>query len=139
MSEYAALWCKSNFSFLEGASHPEELVASASELGLAALALTDRDGVHGAVRAHVKARELGVALVLGSEITALDGSTIVLLAADRAVAVALDAIQALGGNGYINDYPTGRLLRDAKLYDIGAGTQEIRRMLIGRELIGADS
>jgi isovaleryl-CoA dehydrogenase len=60
-----------------------------------------------------------------------------LLASDRAVQVALEAIQALGGNGYINDYPTGRLLRDAKLYDIGAGTQEIRRMLIGRELIGA--
>ena len=48
--------------------------------------------------------------------------------------VALDAIQLLGGNGYINDYPTGRLLRDAKLYEIGAGTSEIRRMLIGREL-----
>ena len=54
-----------------------------------------------------------------------------------AVQVALEAIQALGGNGYINDYPTGRLLRDAKLYDIGAGTQEIRRMLIGRELVEA--
>ena len=60
-----------------------------------------------------------------------------LQASDNAVAVALEAIQALGGNGYINDYPTGRLLRDAKLYDIGAGTQEIRRMLIGRELVGA--
>ena len=48
--------------------------------------------------------------------------------------VALDAIQCLGGNGYINDYPTGRLLRDAKLYEIGAGTSEIRRMLIGREI-----
>jgi isovaleryl-CoA dehydrogenase len=58
-------------------------------------------------------------------------------ASDRAVRVSLEAIQALGGNGYINDYPTGRLLRDAKLYDIGAGTQEIRRMLIGRELIEA--
>jgi len=56
-------------------------------------------------------------------------------ASDRAVEVALQAIQALGGNGYTNDYPTGRLLRDAKLYDIGAGTQEIRRMLIGRELV----
>ena len=54
-----------------------------------------------------------------------------------AVQVALEAIQALGGNGYINDYPAGRLLRDAKLYDIGAGTQEIRRMLIGRELVEA--
>jgi len=58
-------------------------------------------------------------------------------ASDRAVQVTLQAIQALGGNGYINDYSTGRLLRDAKLYDIGAGTQEIRRMLIGRELIEA--
>jgi isovaleryl-CoA dehydrogenase len=56
-------------------------------------------------------------------------------ASDRAVATTLEAIQSLGGNGYTNDYPTGRLLRDAKLYDIGAGTQEIRRMLIGRELM----
>jgi len=58
-------------------------------------------------------------------------------ASDLGVRVALEAIQALGGNGYINDYSTGRLLRDAKLYDIGAGTQEIRRMLIGRELVEA--
>ena len=50
----------------------------------------------------------------------------------RATKMALDAIQCLGGNGYINEYPTGRLLRDAKLYEIGAGTSEIRRMLIGR-------
>jgi len=50
--------------------------------------------------------------------------------------LALDAIQILGGNGYINEYPTGRLLRDAKLYEIGAGTSEIRRWLIGRELFG---
>ena len=55
-------------------------------------------------------------------------------AAEKATKIALDAIQLLGGNGYINDYPTGRLLRDAKLYEIGAGTSEIRRMLIGREL-----
>ena len=55
-------------------------------------------------------------------------------AAEKATWMALEAIQALGGNGYINDYPTGRLLRDAKLYEIGAGTSEIRRMLIGREL-----
>ena len=55
-------------------------------------------------------------------------------ASEAAVQVALEAIQALGGNGYINEYPTGRLLRDAKLYAIGAGTNEIRRMLIGREL-----
>ena len=58
-------------------------------------------------------------------------------AAEKAMQVALEAIQALGGNGYINDYPTGRLLRDAKLYEIGAGTNEIRRMLIGRELFEA--
>ncbi|HIN00813.1 MAG TPA: isovaleryl-CoA dehydrogenase, partial [Deltaproteobacteria bacterium] len=57
-----------------------------------------------------------------------------LFASENAVKVSLEAIQALGGNGYINDYPAGRLLRDAKLYDIGAGTNEIRRMLIGREL-----
>ena len=53
----------------------------------------------------------------------------------RATKMALDAIQCLGGNGYINEYPTGRLLRDAKLYEIGAGTSEIRRMLIGRAFI----
>jgi isovaleryl-CoA dehydrogenase len=58
-----------------------------------------------------------------------------LLCASRsAVEVALEAIQSLGGNGYINEFPTGRILRDAKLYEIGAGTNEIRRMLIGREL-----
>ncbi len=57
----------------------------------------------------------------------------------RATHMALDAIQLLGGNGYINDYPTGRLLRDAKLYEIGAGTSEIRRMLIGRELFDKSS
>ena len=57
-----------------------------------------------------------------------------MLAAENATRVALDAIQILGGNGYINEYPTGRLLRDAKLYEIGAGTSEIRRLIIGREL-----
>ena len=66
---YAVLWCKSNFSFLEGASHPDELVEQAHALGVQALALTDRDGVHGAVRAHVKARELGVSLIVGAEVT----------------------------------------------------------------------
>ena len=66
--------------------------------------------------------------------TRQDAAAAILFAAERATQVALDAIQALGGNGYINDYPAGRLLRDAKLYEIGAGTQEIRRMLIGREL-----
>ena len=57
-----------------------------------------------------------------------------LYAAERATQLTLDAVQLLGGNGYINDYATGRLLRDAKLYEIGAGTSEIRRWLIGREL-----
>jgi error-prone DNA polymerase len=66
---YAPLWCKSNFSFLEGASHPEELVEEAHRLGLRSLALTDRDGVYGMVRAHVKARELGIHLVCGAQLT----------------------------------------------------------------------
>ena len=83
MSSYAPLWCKSNFSFLEGASHPDELVEEAHRFGLRALALTDRDGVYGVVRAHVKAREVGLKLIIGSEITIDDGSTIVLLAQDR--------------------------------------------------------
>ncbi|MBS4082267.1 MAG: isovaleryl-CoA dehydrogenase [Rhizobiales bacterium] len=68
------------------------------------------------------------------ETTREDAAGAILFAAENATKVALDAIQCLGGNGYINDYPTGRLLRDAKLYEIGAGTSEIRRMLIGREL-----
>jgi len=68
------------------------------------------------------------------ETTREDSAGAILYAAERATQVALDAIQILGGNGYVNDYPTGRLLRDAKLYEIGAGTSEIRRMLIGREL-----
>ncbi|AFL51728.1 isovaleryl-CoA dehydrogenase [Sinorhizobium fredii] len=63
-----------------------------------------------------------------------DAAGCILYAAEKATAMALEAIQALGGNGYTNDYPAGRLLRDAKLYEIGAGTSEIRRMLIGREL-----
>ena len=63
-----------------------------------------------------------------------DAAGAILYAAEKATAIALDAIQCLGGNGYINDFATGRLLRDAKLYEIGAGTSEIRRMLIGREL-----
>jgi isovaleryl-CoA dehydrogenase len=68
--------------------------------------------------------------------TRKDAAGAILYAAEQATKVALEAIQALGGNGYINDYPTGRLLRDAKLYEIGAGTSEIRRFLIGRELMG---
>ncbi|MGM8851296.1 isovaleryl-CoA dehydrogenase [Salinicola halophyticus] len=66
--------------------------------------------------------------------TRKDAAGVILYCAEKATQMALDAIQLLGGNGYINEYPTGRLLRDAKLYEIGAGTSEIRRMLIGREL-----
>jgi isovaleryl-CoA dehydrogenase len=68
------------------------------------------------------------------ETTRKDAAGAILYAAEKATWMCLEAIQILGGNGYINDYPTGRLLRDAKLYEIGAGTSEIRRMLIGREL-----
>lgn len=68
------------------------------------------------------------------ETTRKDAAGVILYCAERATQMALQAIQCLGGNGYINEYPTGRLLRDAKLYEIGAGTSEIRRMLIGREL-----
>ena len=70
------------------------------------------------------------------EVTRKDAAGCVLFAAEKATQSALDALQLLGGNGYINEYPTGRLLRDAKLYEIGAGTSEIRRWLIGREIVG---
>ena len=73
------------------------------------------------------------------ETTRKDSAGCILYSAEKATQVALEAIQTLGGNGYINDYPTGRLLRDAKLYEIGAGTSEIRRMLIGRELFVENS
>jgi error-prone DNA polymerase len=97
---YAALWVKSNYSFLEGASHPEELVGKAHELGLGAIAITDRDGVYGLVRAHLEAKKLGLPLVLGAQVTVVpkdecelpaDGAirseargNVVLLARDRA-------------------------------------------------------
>jgi len=84
----------------------------------------------GASRAYVYA--IGRACDAG-HISNKDCAGAILYSAERATEVALDAIQCLGGNGYINDYPTGRYLRDAKLYEIGAGTSEIRRMLIGRE------
>ena len=80
---YAPLWCKSNYSFLEGASHPEELVAACRELTVPALALTDRDGVYGVVRAHVEARKLGVHLIVGSELSLAGGGSVVLLAEDH--------------------------------------------------------
>jgi error-prone DNA polymerase len=83
MTEYVPLWVKSNFSFLEGASHPDELVEQAQALGLNALALTDRDGVYGVVRAHMRAQELGVRLILGAELT-LDGKRkLIALCQDR--------------------------------------------------------
>ena len=69
-------------------------------------------------------------------VTRKDAAGAILYSAEKATQVALEAIQCLGGNGYINEYPTGRYLRDAKLYEIGAGTSEIRRMLIGREIFG---
>src|SRR5262245_4047910 len=80
---YVPLACKSHFSFLEGASHADELVEEAHRLGLPALAFADRDGVYGAVRAHVKAKELGVKLLLGADVTIDDGSDIRLYAMDR--------------------------------------------------------
>ena len=63
-----------------------------------------------------------------------DCAAIILYCAEKATQMALDAVQILGGNGYINDYPTGRFLRDAKLYEIGAGTSEVRRLVIGRAI-----
>jgi isovaleryl-CoA dehydrogenase len=73
------------------------------------------------------------------EVTRKDAAGAILYAAEKATWMALEAIQALGGVGYISDFPTGRLLRDAKLYEIGAGTSEIRRWLIGRELFDETS
>lgn len=80
---YVPLWCKSNFSFLEGASDPAELVEEARHLGLRSIAITDRDGVHGIVRAHVRAQELGIHLIVGSQVTLEDNSVLVLLAQSR--------------------------------------------------------
>jgi len=83
LPSYVPLHCKSHYSFLEGASHPEELLETVAALGLSSLSLTDRDGVYGVVRAHIKARELGVHLIIGSQITVADGSSIVLLVINR--------------------------------------------------------
>ncbi len=94
--------------------------------------LADMYTVMNAARAYVYA--VAAACDRG-ETTRKDAAGCVLFAAERATQMALDAIQLLGGNGYTNDYPTGRLLRDAKLYEIGAGTSEIRRWLIGREMM----
>src|SRR5436309_9027451 len=80
---YAELHCYTNFSFLCGASHPDELVQRAAELGYAALAITDRHSLAGVVRAHVAARDAGLKLLIGVEITPQDGPPLVLLATDR--------------------------------------------------------
>src|SRR5262245_53416866 len=81
---YAELHCRTNFSFLEGASHPHELVEQAAELGYAALAVTDRESVAGVVRAHVAAKEAGVKLVVGTGVTPFDGPPLLLWAVNRA-------------------------------------------------------
>src|SRR5258706_13891809 len=83
LPEYAELHCLSNFSFLRGASHPEELVERAQALGYAALALTDECSLAGAVRAHLAAKECGLKLIFGTEVTLQDGLKLVLLATDR--------------------------------------------------------
>ncbi len=83
MDSYVPLWTRSNYSFLEGASHPDELIEEASRLGLRSLALVDRDGVYGVVRAHMAAQKQGVHLILGAQVTIDDGSEIVLLVEDR--------------------------------------------------------
>ncbi len=80
---YVPLWCKSHFSFLEGASSPAELVETASTLGLPAIAITDRDGFYGVVEAHVAAKNCGIKLIIGTQITVNDGSTITLLAQNK--------------------------------------------------------
>jgi isovaleryl-CoA dehydrogenase len=93
--------------------------------------IADMYSTMNACRAYVYA--VGAACARG-ETSRKDAAGVILYSAEKATQMALDAIQILGGNGYINEYPTGRLLRDAKLYEIGAGTSEIRRMLIGREM-----
>ena len=102
------------------------------EFQLVQAKLADMYTIANAARAYVYA----VARACDSgRTTRKDAAGAILFAAERATAMALDAIQLLGGNGYINEFPTARLLRDAKLYEIGAGTSEIRRVLIGRELV----
>src|SRR5690348_13639991 len=81
---YAEVWCKTNFSFLEGASHPDELVHRAAELGYHALAVTDRQSLAGIVRAHAAAKTANLKLLIGAEITPTDGAPLVLLAMNRA-------------------------------------------------------
>jgi error-prone DNA polymerase len=93
---YAELHAKSNFSFLEGASHPEELVERTAELGYATVAVTDRNSLAGVVRAHVAAKQLGMKLVIGAEITPADAPPLVLWPADRAAYGRLARLITLG-------------------------------------------
>lgn len=93
---YAELRCRTNFSFLEGASHPDELVQRAVELGLKALAITDRNSVAGVVRAHVAARGTGLKLLIGAEVTPTNAPPVVLLATDRAAYGRLCRLLTLG-------------------------------------------
>lgn len=95
-SPYVPLWCKSNYSFLEGASHPEELMDEAERFGIRSIAITDRDGVYGVVRAHVRAQELGLHLIVGSELMLTDGERIVLFAMDRAGYASLCRLLSVG-------------------------------------------
>ena len=95
LPDYAELHCLSNFTFLRGASHPEELVSRAHDLGYRALALTDECSLAGAVRAHLQARECGLSLILGTEVMA-DGLKLVLLATDRRSYGAISSLVTLG-------------------------------------------
>lgn len=97
--EYAELHCKTNFSFLEGASHPDELVLRAAELGYAALAITDRNSLAGVVRAHGAAKQVGLKLLIGAEITPVDACPVVLLATDRKAYGRLSRLITLGRRG----------------------------------------
>ncbi|HEU4730338.1 MAG TPA: error-prone DNA polymerase [Kofleriaceae bacterium] len=124
---YAPLWCKSNFSFLEGASHPEELVEEAHRLGIGSMALADRDGVYGMVRAHVKARELGVHLVCGAQISvAAPGAQ--LTSSPLSVADRQDAYQGRGpGWGHDTDDLTSGSEPSATAPGTDSGTATGRR------------
>ncbi|MCY4074476.1 MAG: PHP domain-containing protein, partial [Acidobacteria bacterium] len=126
---YVPLWCRSNFSFLDGASHPDELVEQAHALGIEALALTDRDGVHGMVRAHVKAKELGVRLIVGAEVTVDDAAGVPAASASPDAADATSAaaqsstcvLLAANRTGYANLcrlITAGRLIRPNAEHDL---------------------
>src|ERR1700693_2026674 len=95
-SRYAELHCKTNFSFLEGASHPDELVARAAELGYAALAITDRNSLAGVVRAHVAAKEAGLKLIIGALVTPIDAPPLLLWVMNRKGYAQLARLLTLG-------------------------------------------